>query len=90
MKIQISLAYPFREDLQSYGLPLPEYVLVKEGAVLLFPDQDAFYRYAGQICRLVDELEENRFFKYNRLKMQKLQCCERLLQALAAAPLTIG
>jgi hypothetical protein len=87
MKIHIVLKYPNLEDLESFGLPIPEFFKMKNVVVLAFPDWDAYYRYAAKICELIDELEAKRFVKYSHEKMDKLKFCQHYLELLKNAAL---
>jgi hypothetical protein len=87
--ITIRLNYPYRQDIQSYQLPLPETYEISDVCILLFSNPGEYYHYLDRLCDLVDELEFTRLGAYTRQKACKLEFCKRYIAILAGASLAV-
>ena len=85
--ISIRLHSPYRQDLCSFGVPLPQTTEIRDACLLLFKDADHYYRYLSQLCDLIDEMEFSRLTGYSRPKAEKLWFCKQYLEHLAGAPI---
>jgi hypothetical protein len=83
--ITIRLNYPYREDIDSYHLPLPETFDVKGVCILTFSDSADYYHYLDRLCDQVDNLEFDLQARYLRHKADKLKFCKQYLTLLADA-----
>lgn len=86
--ITIRLNYPYREDIKSYKVPLPDTYNAGDVCILLFHDTDDYFHYLDSICDMVDELEFNPMAPYQQKKNEKLNFCKRYLELLADADIS--
>jgi hypothetical protein len=87
--ITIRLNYPYREDIDSYHLPLPETFDAKGVCVLIFRDSADYYHYLDQLCDLVDNLEFDLQARYLRHNADKLKFCKQYLTLLAEVKINL-